>query len=318
MMQDNTNQSTAFSIKQANWCLFFVLLGYMAVDFVQAILLGFFGIPVSMDVALFARMAAIAPVLIFAFSSKKRIASLRFAKTAPRNVALSVALAFFVYLLSSVLLTYLAGMIIESGGAIPENEIFSYVLSGSAITAFLFFSVYAPFSEEIFLRGIFQNAYQNREGFFAVILTAIVFGLLHADLLASINGVIAGLVICYIYYRTRSIWNAIIFHAVYNLLGYTLVADTWVLGYPWAAGLLPAQTMDTANPAYQVYSLGIFAVSALVIYVLIRRLKDTNSLPAPAAAGKKKRERFEMVPFILASILLGGRLVLGTIAYFML
>jgi membrane protease YdiL (CAAX protease family) len=315
-MQDNINGPTAFSIKQANWCLFFVLLAYMAVDLVQAVLIGFFGISISMDAALFARMAAIAPVLIFAFSSKKRIASLRFVKTAPRNVALSVALAFFVYLFSSVLLTYLAGMILESGGAIPENEIFNYVLSGSAVTAFLFFAVYAPFSEEIFLRGVFQNAYQNREGFFAVILTGIIFGLLHADLLASINGVIAGIVICYIYYRTRSIWNTIIFHAVFNLMGYTLVVDKWVLGYPWTAGLLPPQTMDTANPAYQVYSLGILAVSALVVYVLIRRLKDTNPLPAPAPAAKKKRERFEMVPFVLASVLLGGRLVLGVLAYF--
>jgi membrane protease YdiL (CAAX protease family) len=315
-MHDNGSETTDFTIKQANWCLFFVLLGYMAVDFVQAVLTGFFGIRFNMDVSIFTRMAAIVPVIIFAFSKRKRIASLRFAKTAPGNVAVSAALAFFVYLLSTVVLTYLAGVIIGSGGSIPQNEIINYILSGSAVTAFLFFSVYAPFTEEIFLRGVFQNAYGYRVGFFAVILTGIVFGLMHADLLSSVNGVIAGIVICYIYYRTRSIWNTIAFHAVFNLLGYTQAADTWVVNYPWMAGVLPMETMDTANPAYQVYTLGILAVAALVSYVLLRWMKDTNGVPAMTAAQRKPRERFEMVPFILASVLLAGRLALGTAAYF--
>jgi hypothetical protein len=76
------------------------------------------------------------------------------------------------------------------------------------------------------------------------------------------------------------------------------------------------ETMDTANPAYQVYTLGILAVAALVSYVLLRWMKDTNGVPAMTAAQRKPRERFEMVPFILASVLLAGRLALGTAAYF--
>jgi membrane protease YdiL (CAAX protease family) len=315
-MQDNKSGGTAFSIKQANWCLFFLLLGYVAVDFVQAVLVGFFGINIDMNVSILSRMAAIVPVMIFAFSSRERIASLLFRKTAPGNIVLSAALAFFVYLIASVALTYLAGAILDAGGSIPQNEIINYIVSGSALTAFLFFSVYAPFTEEVFFRGVFQNAYARRTGFFAVILTALVFGLMHADFLSSINGVLAGIVICYIYYKTRSIWNTIVFHAVFNLLGYTQVADAWVTGYPWTAGILPLWTMDTQNPAYQVYTLGILVVSVLVSYVLIRRLKEKNSLPAPAVAARPK-EPFEMVPFILSAVLLGGRLALGTVVYFM-
>lgn len=288
----------------------------MAVDIVQAFLYIFFGFEVSMDVSVLARMAAIAPAIIFAFSSRRRTASLRFAKTTAADVLLSALLAFFVYLLSSVVLIYLAGAIMDAGGTIPQNEIVDYIMSGSALTAFLFFSVYAPFSEEIFFRGVFQNAYANRTGFFAVILTGIVFGLMHADLLASINGVIAGIVICYIYFKTRSIWNTIIFHAVFNLLGYTQVTDVWVTGYPWSAGILPMETMDTVNPAYQAYSIGILAVSALVVYILIKRLKDGNATPPLYAPERNKKARFEMVPFVLASLLLAGRLVLGTYAYF--
>ena len=75
--------------------------------------------------------------------------------------------------------------------------------------------------------------------------------------------------------------------------------------------------MAPGNPAYQVYTLGILVVSALVSYVLIRWIKDRNSLPAPAAVQRLPRGRFEMVPFILACVLLAGRLALGTAAYFM-
>jgi membrane protease YdiL (CAAX protease family) len=308
---------TAFSIKQANWCLFFVLLGYMVTDLVQSFLLIFFGIRPDMDMSIYIRMAAILPAVIFAFSSGKRRRSLRFSETAPANIVYSVLLAFFIYLLSSVVLTYLAELIVNAGGNIPENEMIDYLMSGSALTAFLFFSVFAPFTEEVMFRGVFQNAYSRRVGFFAVVLTGAIFGLMHGDLLSSINGVLAGIIICYIYYKTGSIWNTIAFHAVFNLLGYTLAADAYVLNLPWTLGLLPAETADTVNPAYYVYVWGIAVISALMIYVFIKLLARKNDRPAIYPAVPAKRQAFEMVPFILASLLLTLRLVLGTLAYFM-
>lgn len=317
MKQDNIETETAFSIKQANWCLFFVLLGYTVIDFGQAFLSIFLGIGPDMDISIYVRMAAILPAVIFAFSSGKRIRSLRFVRTAPANIVYSILLAFFVYLLCSVVLTYLAGWIVSSGGSIPDNKMIDYILSGSMLTAFIFFCLFAPFTEEVLFRGVFQNAYGSRVGFFAVILTGTIFGMMHADPLSSINGVIAGIVICYIYYKTRSIWTTIAFHAAFNLLGYTLAADAFVLNLPWSLGLLPAETADTANPSYFVYVWGIAAVSVLMIYVFIKLLGRKNLSPALYRAVPAKRNKFEMVPFILASALLALRLVMGTIVYFM-
>ena len=317
MKQDNIETETAFSIKQANWCLFFVLLGYTVIDFGQAFLSIFLGIVPDMDISIYVRMAAILPAVIFAFSSGKRIRSLRFVRTAPANIVYSILLAFFVYLLSSVALTYLAQLIVSSGGSIPDNEMIDYIMSGSMLTALIFFTVFAPFTEEVMFRGVFQNAYGRRVGFFAIILTGIIFGLMHADLLSSINGVIAGVVICYIYFKTGSIWTTIAFHAVFNLLGYTLVADAFVLNLPWTLGLLPAETADTANPSYYVYVWGIAAVSVLMIYVFIKLLGRKNGRTAAYPAVQPRRDKFEMVPFILATALLALRLVMGTIVYFM-
>ncbi len=288
----------------------------MLIDLAQAFLLLFFGMEPDMDISIYIRMAAILPAVIFAFSSGKRIRSLRFVRTAPANIVYSVLLAFFVYLLSSVALTYLASLIVNAGGSIPDNEIIDYIMSGSALTAFLFFCVFAPFTEEVLFRGVFQNAYRRRVGFFAVILTGVVFGLMHADLLSSINGVLAGVILCYIYYKTGSIWSTIAFHAVFNLLGYTLIADAFVLNLPWTIGLLPAETAVLTNPAYYVYIWGIAAVSALMIYVFIKLLGRKNTTPWAYPAAPAKRSAFEMVPFVLASALLVLRLVLATMSYF--
>jgi membrane protease YdiL (CAAX protease family) len=261
-------------------------------------------------------MAAILPAIIFAFSSGKRIRSLRFVRTAPANIVYSILLAFFVYLLSSVVLTYLASLIVTAGGSIPENEMIDYLMSGSALTAFIFFAVFAPFTEEVLFRGVFQNAYRRRVGFFAVILAGVIFGLMHADLLSSINGVIAGVILCYIYFKTGSIWCTIAFHAAFNLLGYTLAADAFVINLPWTIGLLPAETADIANPAYYVYVWGIAAVSVLMIYVFIKLLGRKNPRPWAYPVVPAQRSTFEMVPFILASALLVLRLVLATMSYF--
>lgn len=314
MTQDN-EYATDFSIKQANWCLFFVLAGYTAIDFVQAFLQIFFGVQPDMDVSIYARMACMAPVIIYALSSRAKIRFLRFKRTAPLNIVYSILLAFFVYLFSSVIVYFIGAWIVSAGGSIPDNELLEYVMKGSAITALLFLAVFAPFTEEILLRGVFQGAYLKRIGFFAVILTGVVFGLMHADLLSSINGFIAGMFLCYIFYKTRSLWCTIAFHAVFNTLGYTMVPENYVLNLPWTLNLLPNEMMDDTNPAYLIYVLGIFIIAALMIYVFTRRIQKNNAdTPAPAVEGVRRRS-FEMVPFVLACVLLSFRLLLGTLPY---
>jgi membrane protease YdiL (CAAX protease family) len=314
MTQDN-EYNTVFSIKQANWCLFFVLLGYTLVDLVQALLQLFFGIKPEMDISIYARMACILPVIIYALSSKARILSLRFRRTAPSNIIYSILLAFFVYVFSSVIVSFIGSWIVSAGGTIPNNELMDYVMKGSAILALLFLCVFAPFTEEILLRGVFQGAYLRRIGFFAVILTAVVFGLMHADLLSSINGVIAGVFLCYIYYKTRSLWCTIAFHATFNALGYTMVPDSYVLNLPWTLNLLPKEMMDGGNPAYVVYVLGMFGIAALLIFVFTRKIKNNNAgIPAPRTDAAL-HQNFEMVPFVLTCVLLSFRLLLGTLPY---
>jgi Predicted metal-dependent membrane protease len=314
MTQDN-EYTTVFSIKQANWCLFFVLLGYTLVDIVQALLQIFFGIKPDMDISIYARMVCILPIIIFALSSGARIRSLRFRRTAPSNILYSILLAFLVYLFSSVIVYYISLWIVSAGGSIPNNELLDYITKGSPIVALLFLAAYAPFTEEILLRGVFQGAYLKRIGFFAVVLTAMVFGLMHADLLSSINGVIAGVFLCYIFYKTRSIWCTIVFHATFNTLGYTMAPDNYVLNLPWTLNLLPKGMAGDNNPAYMVYILGIFVIAALLVFVVTRQIQKKNAYTPAPVTEPALHQPFEMVPFVLTCVLLSFRLFLGTLPY---
>ncbi|MEI6100813.1 MAG: type II CAAX endopeptidase family protein [Eubacteriales bacterium] len=314
MMQDN-EYSTVFSIKQANWCIFFVLLGYTVVDFAQALLQLFFGIKPDMDISIYARMACMLPVIIYALSSRAKVKSLRFRRTAPANIVLSIILAFFVYLFSSIFVNAIASWIVSAGGTIPNNELLDYITKGSMLVALLFLAVFAPFTEEILLRGVFQGAYMRRVGFLAVILTGVVFGLMHADLLSTINGVIAGIFLCYVYFKTRSLWCTIAFHATFNTLGYFMVPDNYVINLPWTLNFLPKETMDGSNPAYIVYTLGILVISVLMVVVFTNLIRRRNSETSAPVADPTLHQKYEMVPFILACILLSFRLLLGTLPY---
>ena len=78
----------------------------------------------------------------------------------------------------------------------------------------------APFCEETFFRGFFFQGLRLRINvWFAVVLSAVVFGFAHGDLGSLTLLIFIGLLLAILRWKTRSIWPGMALHALNNLLG---------------------------------------------------------------------------------------------------
>ena len=82
----------------------------------------------------------------------------------------------------------------------------------------------APIAEEIFFRGLLFGSLRARLGFIrAAVISAAVFGLFHVQPLLILVMFFVGLGLAILYERRGSLVAPIAAHAVFNIIGYTLI-----------------------------------------------------------------------------------------------
>ena len=114
----------------------------------------------------------------------------------------------------------------------PEAWIESYqassseVLGGTGIALWISVVIMAPLVEELTFRGfMYTRLKQGMPKWIAVILTSLVFGLVHGTIIWAMYTFVFSLALIAIYERTKSTWACIIFHMAFNLVG--AVMSTW-------------------------------------------------------------------------------------------
>ncbi len=304
-----------YSLKTANIALLALLLIYSAFDILELIAMFVTGRMPDLESAMVARLFAMAPVVIIALVSARPSLALRFKAPGAKNVLYAILLAFFSYLAVKVLVTFIASAIISTGRELPQNLVDQVLSNAPVLLEALLLCVFAPFTEEILFRGMVQNSFERRFGLAAFVIAGLLFGWTHAEPLSIINGALTGLLLGYIYIKTRSLWMPIIFHAVYNFLAFTFVPDIFVINLPWTLGLFPAQSMDFSNFNYTVYSIGIAAIGLLMSYVMLRLIALHNPHNRAAAEPGYQPERGATALFILVLVVLAVRTLPGILAY---
>lgn len=74
----------------------------------------------------------------------------------------------------------------------------------------------APLAEEILFRGVILHALKPYGNSFAVIVSALFFGLIHGNLVQMPGAFLIGIALGIVTLHTRSLWPAIIIHAINN------------------------------------------------------------------------------------------------------
>ncbi|MCI5509466.1 MAG: CPBP family intramembrane metalloprotease [Eubacterium sp.] len=100
---------------------------------------------------------------------------------------------------------------------------------------FLTIGILAPVAEELVFRGlIFARLKEWMKPWLAMILSALIFGVYHGNIVQFVYAFFMGLILALIYYRTGTLLTCIAAHVVANLwslFGYTWMSR-WIHGLP--------------------------------------------------------------------------------------
>ena len=100
-------------------------------------------------------------------------------------------------------------------------ELFKHVRGTNVMWLFAFFAiVLAPFMEETIFRIFVFNAARRWSGGFwrGAIVSGVLFGSAHMDLWVLVPLALGGIILCYVYYRTRNAFCSMITHGLFNAL----------------------------------------------------------------------------------------------------
>lgn len=118
----------------------------------------------------------------------------------------------------------------EEQGLAPDNwepeHATAFVLNSILIV------LVAPFAEELFFRGVGVRVLTVFGGTAAILLSGIVFGLVHGILGALPALALFGIGLAWIRLRSGSVWPGFIAHSVYNGLGILFLIIAWATDAP--------------------------------------------------------------------------------------
>jgi len=115
--------------------------------------------------------------------------------------------------------------------ALPELQQGAELLSqsllpegrGARVALLLLGGLGAPLGEELLYRGMLYGALRRRWGFWgAALVSSLAFGLFHVIPLQVLTAMLLGLVLCWVYERSGSLWAPALVHLVNNLLAFGL------------------------------------------------------------------------------------------------
>ena len=132
----------------------------------------------------------------------------------------------------------------------------------NTVSMFLYAGFLGPIAEELLFRGLLLRSAQNYGKRFAILSTAILFGMFHGNILQSPFAMMVGLVLAYVTVEYSIVW-AIVLHIFNNFI----MADM----YGRLLELLPEQIAGIVDWCV----LGSFA-AASVVFLIVRR-KDVKT-----------------------------------------
>ncbi len=81
-----------------------------------------------------------------------------------------------------------------------------------------------PMVEETVFRGFIFPALSKKKGaIVGAILTSLLFGIAHLQYNVSLYTIVLSLILCFMYYRLRSIWPGIFLHMINNYIAYMAI-----------------------------------------------------------------------------------------------
>lgn len=135
---------------------------------------------------------------------------------------LSMALIVSVMAISAAFVIEPVSMLLPEMSEAPKMAM-EQMLKGPVWIVLISVSVFAPFFEEWLCRGIIlRGLLKKMKPGWAIVISALVFGLIHMNLWQAIPAFIIGVILGYVYYKTGSLRLTMLMHCVNNTLSVIL------------------------------------------------------------------------------------------------
>lgn len=173
---------------------------------------------------------------------------------------MSYSLVYIVNLLTNLLMMLIAVF----KGSEVTNPLVNVIEGSNWIWSLIFAGILSPIIEEMMFRGVMLNKLRRYGDKVAIITTAILFGLFHANFSQFFYAVALGMIFAYVTLKTGTIKYSIILHIVVNMMG---------------GVILPAVIGDGSNlVAVGCVGLVLLAIVIVGLVLLIKNRKNISLL----------------------------------------
>lgn len=180
-------------------------------------------------------------------------------------------------------------------------ESFGYTLSysdfevPSSLTGRIYYvitiAVVPALCEEVAIRGAIMQPLRRYGDKFAIVISAMVFAILHGNMVQIPFALIAGIGLGYVVCITGSLWPSIAVHCINNI-------------YSCVTSFMVEDIQDTAtlNRIYLILMLSLYVISIIgsVVFVFIKGHRSLNKITTYSTVGQKAKAFFINVPMIVA------------------
>ncbi len=129
-----------------------------------------------------------------------------------------IFMGFGLCLLSSYIANFIYALFDSVGVILPYEDFTPPLTVGAIALLFVKTAIVPSFIEEFAVRGFLLQTIRKYGDGFAIIMSSLVFSLLHANAVQIPFAFLAGLALGYVYCKTNSIWTSVLVHFLNNAL----------------------------------------------------------------------------------------------------
>ncbi|MGB9781264.1 lysostaphin resistance A-like protein [Caldanaerobacter sp.] len=165
-------------------------------------------------------------------------------------------------------LAILTNYFLSKLGKVPVMQIPPAQDLNELLVQLIIFGLMAACCEEIFMRGLVMRSFEMRGSIKSVVITAILFAMLHLNVQNFLSILFLGAILGYVVYRTDSIFAGMIVHFTNNAISTIL---SYFISQSRMANVSGVEKISIPLSAVLFY--GVIAVfSGMILYALLRRL----------------------------------------------
>ncbi len=205
-------------------------------------------------------------------------------------VICGVGLCMEANLISSVFITFMGSF----GFSLTSPEVPMPEGSAGFLLSFIRVAVVAAMAEEISVRGYVMGNLRRYGDTFAIGASAVLFAIMHGNLVQSPFALIAGFAIGYFTVKTGTLWTGILIHGFNNFISLAL---SYIME---SAG----EEVGILFTALSIYGLGTIGIIGTVIFVKKNRKSPLSAGETVLSPGEKISAFFLNIPMILAFLLM--------------